>query len=894
MSDRTDLPAILTRTLLAAASARASSVRKGSPGIRDESGDLFEKTTSAHHPEAVGPTEFTGISEQSHRFLADLITLLLLEMEGLVESPLNRRSRARVRLGAPTRCRLLSEWEAPAEESEASVSLFASTEGTPTLPSAPGPEAFYQEVLKVARSTAVWLSLDANLVEELVRWLMPVIVRCDPEDDPVGWIHAHAQRHRLVRGPGTRLRFQVDRARGRSQGVLYTPPPLTEALVEAVLSCRARSGAPAQALLFGDPARDAGRPSETARPHEGAARPRQSSSMPTPRILDPACGSGQFLLSIARRLLNGSESGGLERKPEDVLEIFRSMYGVDIDPGAARLAAFNLSIQAVRALCRSQGADPPVVVQWLHERLGPGFPWFLGTQIHHGNALLLAPHPEGTTFRWTDRFAEVFEGDRSGFDIVIGNPPWVSYGLRDRAGAEEEEAAYLRRIYTFGAQYKLSLYPLFIELALRLTRPGGLHGFLVPDSFFTGRHFSRIRKHLLETCQPILFCLVESGPWPGVHVGHTAFYCVRRLPAPDAAGPVTTSVLRLVPAGRRRKQSATSAASAALLPLFSGSGDGEGPVLVDPSVFHKTPHHAFRIYRDRSERDFVDSMERSPLRFEDVVETYSGLIARHGQESVTGPGEGEFVLKDRGGKVVLRDPDPRLRWRPALHSGSEVEPFRIRWRGGCVYIPEDYEILRRVYKSGFDIERYAAPKVFLRQTGDRLIAARDESGLFCLNNVHVLTARTAPRIDIRFLCGLLMSEPIHRYYQSIALEAGRPLAQVDLVTVRALPFPCDANGIPFGEAPTTRRAPRSALTMVLQRCDEAVFRGRSDAAVELVLEAAQSASDRDCVSAIVCRLVEIIEGDEKASQTKAQVTAREVLDGAVAVLFSVSSASKER
>jgi methylase of polypeptide subunit release factors len=890
MSDRSDLPAILTRALFAAASPRASAVGKDSPPARGESGNLFEKgpaVRGAATPlDAAEPGGFDAISEQTHSLLANLITLLFLEMEGLVESPLNRRSRARVRLGAPTRCRLLAEWEAPAEESAATISLFANGEGTPSLPSGLGPEAFFREILKVARSTAAWLWLDANLIEELVRWLMPVIARCDPEDDPVGWIHAHAQRHRLVRGPGTRLRFQVDRARGRSQGVLYTPPPLTEALVEAVLSCRAQGASPAQAPLFGEPSGE-----EVVMAARGTALPLSAGS--STRILDPACGSGQFLLSIARRLLNGTDRAPGSTKPEDVLEIFRSMYGVDLDPGAARLAAFNLSIQAVRALCHSQGADAPAVVKWLQERLGPGFPWFLGTQIHQGNALLLAPHPEGTTFRWTDRFAEVFEGERPGFDIVIGNPPWVSYGLRDRAGAEEEEAAYLRRLYTFGAQYKLSLYPLFIELALRLTRPGGLHGFLVPDSFFTGRHFSRIRDHLLETCRPLLFCLVESGPWPGVHVGHTAFYCVRRLPAPDAIGPVTTSVLRLAPSGRHRRQSASSAASAAVLPLFTGTGDREGPVMVDPIVFHKTPHHAFRIYRDRRERDFVDSMERTPLRFEDVIETYSGLIARHGQESITGPREGEFVLRDRGGKIVLRDPEPGPRWRRALHSGSEVEPFRIRWHGGLVYIPDDYDILRRVYKSGFDVERYAVPKVFLRQTGDRLIAARDESALFCLNNVHVLTARTAPRIEIRFLCGLLMSGPIHRYYQSIALEAGRPLAQVDLVTVRGLPFPCDPTGVPYGEAPTSRQAPRAALTNILQRLDESIARGRAEGVVDLVAELAPSAADRDCVTAAVCRLVEIIEREEKPGQAKAQVVAREALDRAVAVLFSMNSAQSE-
>jgi hypothetical protein len=258
---------------------------------------------------------------------------------------------------------------------------------------------------------------------------------------------------------------------------------------------------------------------------------------------------------------------------------------------------------------------------------------------------------------------------------------------------------------------------LFIELALRLTRPGGLHGFLVPDSFFTGRHFSRIRAHILECSQPLLFCLVESGPWPGVHVGHTAFYCVRRLPAPDPAGPVSTCALRLPSYSHRSRR-----ASESTLSLFSPDREENRPVLIDQAAFRSTPHHAFRVFRDEAESRFVELMERQPLRMEDVVETYSGLIARHGQESVTGPREGAFILKDRRGQVVHRDPDPKDRWSAALHSGAEVEPFRARWRGGAVYIPEDRGELRGITKSGFDLE---GDRVLLRQA-DVAWSSRDE------------------------------------------------------------------------------------------------------------------------------------------------------------------------
>ncbi|MBD3163294.1 MAG: N-6 DNA methylase [Candidatus Eisenbacteria bacterium] len=823
MSERTDLSAILTRALLAAAATRAAKERTGSP-------------------------DPSMVSEQAHRLLADLITLLLLELEGLVETPL--KSRTRIRLGARPNSRILADWPEPPREAPA-ADLFSTGSVPPPLPIASGPEAFFQKLLDSARRTASFLWLDPPAIEELIRWLLPVIGRCAPEDDPVGWIHAHAQRHHLVMGQGSRLRFQVDRARGRSHGVLYTPPPLTEALVEAVLYTWRELEAGENGTLFGA---------------RGAA------VGPPKRILDPSCGSGQFLLSIARHLLD--ERTGT---PEEILAIFQGMHGVDIDPGAATLAAFNLSLQSVRALSGTQGTDAPTVVRWMEERLGPGFPWFLGGQIHQGNALFLATTEEGTTFRWTDRFAEIFADDRPGFDLVIGNPPWVSYGLRNRSGPEEEESAYLRRLYTFGAQYKLSLYPLFIELALRLTRPGGLHGFLVPDSFFTGRHFSRIREHLLETCHPLQFCLVEAGPWPGVHVGHTAFYCVRRRPAPGEHRKVRTCVVQIPPAGQRRRKPPSGGT-----PLFFGGVHGTAPVVVDAEVLQTTPHKSFRIYRTEGERRFVEQMERSRRRLDDLIDTYSGLIARHGQESVTGPPEETFVLRDRSGVTQYRDPNPARSWKPALHSGAEVEPFLVRWKGGRLYVPDDPERLRTVYKSGFDLRRYVQSKILLRQTGDRLIAARDTTGFFCLNNVHILNSGEQPEVDLRFVCGLLMSEPIQSYYQAVALETGRPLAQVDLATLRTLPYPSDRRGDPYGRviAPADRDA-RAAEAEEL--VDPALQRGEPEP-IFRAMRAARAAGDTDRITAAVARVVEILE--EEAPEIDGD-GAKRALDGAMRALFGM-------
>ena len=188
MSSRTDTSSILTRALLAAAAARAHQLpRMGAPG------DLFP----GRHAAADESVDLAVLSDQAHRLLSDLITLLLLELEGLVESPLNKRSFARVRLGAPSRSRVMSEWLQPprlAAEGE----LFLHESIPQLLPIAPSPAAFFDKILDSARMMAGYLELGRSSIEEMVRWLLPVVARCAPEDDPVGWLHAHAQRHRPV------------------------------------------------------------------------------------------------------------------------------------------------------------------------------------------------------------------------------------------------------------------------------------------------------------------------------------------------------------------------------------------------------------------------------------------------------------------------------------------------------------------------------------------------------------------------------------------------------------------------------------------------------------------------------------------------------------------------
>lgn len=735
---------------------------------------FFAAPTEAEAPQA----DLRLLSTRLHELVLELVLLIQAESSGLVESPLGRRGRRRLGLGTDPQLRLLDEWDGAAPPAE-----------SPWMQGRPHPnrEAAWADALGRARELADSCGLGSTRIREIVRRLFPVAARADAVDDLPGIIVGHERRYGLTRTSSGRFAFRLDRDRARGSGTVHTPPELAEELVRVLW----------EAGGF-DPQGDA------------------------PEVLDPACGSGQFLLAAARRLAAGRQAfagtpladgqravparspatngdrprarhaGGGPGDGAEVLDALRHLHGVDIDPFSARITGWSLAYWAATEL-RERGAcgegDGDTAGRLLDRAFGPAFPPFLGRQVQVGNSLQVEPSSFSPGFLWDRRFPEIFERPRPGFDLVAGNPPWVSFGLRDRGAAPEEERRYYERLFPAGTQYKLSLYPIFMELALRLCRAGGVHGFLVPDSVLAGHHFSRIRRLLFTDADPVDLTLIEGALWPGVHVGHTLLYAVRKK-RPGTPGPVQV---------RNRILKATPGRFA----IVPGTRELQVPV----AAYGASGGGMLRIYRDQGEVEFLSRMQAAPLRLKDVAWTYSGLIARHGQKTVQAPAaRAELRIVRGAGREAFVDCDALAHWRPALQGGGEVVPFAIRWRGGHLYWPGDPESVAVVYKSGFDLARYEGTKVFLRQTGDRLVAAVDHHDLLCLNNLHLIGSRAQPAISPAILAAVLLSGPVQRAYRISSLEVSRPLAQVDLKIVGELPYPSDAAGLPVGAGPLPSRS----------------------------------------------------------------------------------------
>ena len=96
---------------------------------------------------------------------------------------------------------------------------------------------------------------------------------------------------------------------------------------------------------------------------------------------------------------------------------------------------------------------------------------------------------ETKAFHWETAFPKVFVN--GGFDVVIGNPPYVARSLDDRT------KKYINKYYKT-AQYQVELYVSFIEKGTEILKPNGAVSFIVPNSWLKNLRMSDCRKYVLE------------------------------------------------------------------------------------------------------------------------------------------------------------------------------------------------------------------------------------------------------------------------------------------------------------------------------------------------------------------------------------------------------------
>jgi hypothetical protein len=239
------------------------------------------------------------------------------------------------------------------------------------------------------------------------------------------------------------------------------------------------------------------------------------------RILDPACGSGSFLLGAYQCLLdwhlkwyteNNPEKHAKAKKPilyqgqggawhlttaERKRILLNNIYGVDIDIQAVEVTKLSLLLKVLE----DETAETLNRQRMLfHERALPN----LGGNIKCGNSLIGPDFYDGkqmnlldneeaqrvNVFDWQAEFPEIFKA--GGFDAVIGNPPYGFHQIHS-----DQFKTYFKNHYV-ASQDSFEHYFLFYEASLNLIKKDRLHGFIVPVTWLTIPSAQSLRKFILD------------------------------------------------------------------------------------------------------------------------------------------------------------------------------------------------------------------------------------------------------------------------------------------------------------------------------------------------------------------------------------------------------------
>ena len=217
------------------------------------------------------------------------------------------------------------------------------------------------------------------------------------------------------------------------------------------------------------------------------------------RILDPACGSGLFLLAAYRFLVHKkTKSLDCPEQIQNVLQDLagKSVFGTDIDPesvSAARIVLLFAFIEVNRSLGSEVVSPSQIreictclikVIRCGNTLIAPDY--FSGKPVYPFNA---DERRKVNPFNWQETFPEIVA--EGGFDAVIGAPPpYRPFVIQAR------EEYFLTHYDAYAPS--AGLYGYFIERGLSLLKPNGTIMVLVPGSFLRSQYARPLRRLLLS------------------------------------------------------------------------------------------------------------------------------------------------------------------------------------------------------------------------------------------------------------------------------------------------------------------------------------------------------------------------------------------------------------
>jgi adenine-specific DNA-methyltransferase len=425
---------------------------------------------------------------------------------------------------------------------------------------------------------------------------------------------------------------------------------------------------------------------------------------------------------------------------------------VDIDAQAVEVTKLSLLLKVLEG---ENGETIGKTRTLFQERALPD----LGNNIKCGNSLIGSDFyaqrnlPQLTdeddhrinAFDWKDAFAAIFEN--GGFDAIIGNPPW---------GANiDVYLEYYNLRYPSVTQQKTDSYKLFIGASLGLCKHDGLIGMIVPNTLLRQSRYQDVRTELLK-CELRHVADLGENVFEGAIVPSCIFILKRKLKGANDFLFLDASAWK------------TNAEKEKHLSLSGWS------------VFAQTPAMAQNGLRDDTAASTILKIGECPF----ILLKDAGINYQRKNVGMSEKGKSDLADRLLYEADKKRDATDRMYWK-----GKDIDRYYVA--------PATRQFCRPNFKSFIKNnetvvlnEKYFAqhPKILIRQTADKPIAALDETGVWFGRSVIGISLAENSVVSREYVLAVLNSDLMEEFYQTITGEKGRGFAQVKLATIRQLPF----------------------------------------------------------------------------------------------------------